>query len=577
MQVAPIEPTVKPPGTNFLTLKYDEPLSTFAFDSNLRHYNEAAFELWLGIGEIAKGGMKGNLMYDTTVFSRRTAAAIAASFTACLERAVSDPGVTLENLDARIVEARAKALVPCCLAPEVESVVGAVAGLCDAAEGSTGAAGPLGHAWGFLEAGVAHEAAEAIASGSRSVAAIRDVGDGAAMTFADLESQARAVAGVLLAATEAQPPRVSVLAPNGWGILALHFATALAGGVVGNHNTHLVAPELAYQLERFEPHVIAAAGDALNAVADAALSLTDIGRSDESPAPFRLTMPWDCTTFSAPRVARGPVGTSPADPYMLYFTSGTSGKPKGVMLTQDIVCRHAVGTIAEHRLHAADVWLHAAPMFHLVDAFAVYGMTAVGGTHVLQPAFDASATLRLMQQEGVTVINMASTMVALMCASPVRGHVDLSALRLVSCGGSPLAATVVSRAIATFGCEFFVSYGMTECCGKISMSLLQSAQRGDEAFPFSGQLETVCTSGRPFRLQSVRVVSDDGSVVAAGSGVVGEVQCRGPTVFDGYWQGLPLVHFPPQPDPFLSSTFEPITHPAYPTQSAHVKPKSGRV
>jgi acyl-CoA synthetase (AMP-forming)/AMP-acid ligase II len=131
--------------------------------------------------------------------------------------------------------------------------------------------------------------------------------------------------------------------------------------------------------------------------------------------------------------------------------------------------------------------------------------------------------------------NVASTMVALMCASPVRALVDLSSLRLVSCGGSPLAAAVVKRAIATFGCEFFVSYGMTECCGKISMSMLESAQRGSGASDFSEQLETVCTSGRPFRLQSVRVATEDGAVVEPGNGVVGEVQCRGPTVFDGYW------------------------------------------
>jgi hypothetical protein len=278
--------------------------------------------------------MTGILMYDTTVFSRRTAAAIAASFTACLERVVSDPGVSLDDLDARIVEARVEALVPRCLAPSADSAQSAVARVCDAAgrgapaDGTGVAAGPLGHAWGFLEAGVAAEAAESIASASRPVAAICDVGDGVVMTFADLELQARAVAGVLQKASSQEPPRVSVLAPNGWGVLTLHFATALAGGVVGNHNTHLVAPELAYQLERFEPHVIAAAGDALNAVADAALALTGIGRSDSSPASFRLTVPWDYSTFLAPRVDRSPVGASPADPYMLYFTSGTSGKPK---------------------------------------------------------------------------------------------------------------------------------------------------------------------------------------------------------------------------------------------------------
>jgi len=297
-------------------------------------FHEAVFELWLVIGEVANGGMTGDLMYDTTVFSRRTAAAIAASFTACLERVVSDPGVSLDGIGARIVEARAEALVPRCLVPSAESAHSAVARMCDAAgrgapaDGTGVAAGPLGHAWGFLEASVAAEAAVSVASTSRPVAAICDVGDGVVMTYADLGLQARAVAGVLLKASSQKPPRVSVLAPNGWGVLALHFATALAGGVVGNHNTHLVVPELAYQLERFEPHVIAAAGDALNAVADAALALTGSCRSDSSPVSFRLTMPWDYGTFFASRIDRSPVGASPADPYMLYFTSGTSGKPK---------------------------------------------------------------------------------------------------------------------------------------------------------------------------------------------------------------------------------------------------------
>jgi len=297
-------------------------------------FHEAVFELWLVIGEVAKGGMTGDLMYDTTVFSRRTATAIAASFTACLERVVTDPGVSLDDLDERIAMPRAEASVPRSLAPSAESAQSAVARLCDATErgapaDSTGvAAGPLGHAWGFLEAGVAAEAAETIASASNPVAAICDVGEGVVMTYADLELQARAVADMLQKASSQDTPRVSVLAPNGWGVLALHFATALAGGVVGNHNMHLVAPELAYQLERFEPHVIAVAGDALNAVADAALTLTGIGRSDSCPASFRLTVPWDYSTLLAPRVDRALLGVSPADPYMLYFTSGTSGKPK---------------------------------------------------------------------------------------------------------------------------------------------------------------------------------------------------------------------------------------------------------
>ena len=72
----------------------------------------------------------------------------------------------------------------------------------------------------------------------------------------------------------------------------------------------------------------------------------------------------------------------------------------------------------------------------------------------------------------MSVTNFASTMVTLLVSNPLLPQLDLSCLRLVSSGGSPLPPATVRRAIAAFGCPFFISYGMTECCGKISMSIL---------------------------------------------------------------------------------------------------------
>jgi acyl-CoA synthetase (AMP-forming)/AMP-acid ligase II len=76
------------------------------------------------------------------------------------------------------------------------------------------------------------------------------------------------------------------------------------------------------------------------------------------------------------------------------------------MLTHDIVAKHAVATCAEMRVDGTDVWAHVAPMFHLVDAFAIYSVTMVGGRHVILPAFEAGAVLRLIEREGVTITNM---------------------------------------------------------------------------------------------------------------------------------------------------------------------------
>ena len=245
----------------------------------------------------------------------------------------------------------------------------------------------------------------------------------------------------------------------------------------------------------------------------------------------------------------------------MYYTSGTTGRPKGVLLSHALVLHHATGTILEMKLNSQDVWLHAAPMFHLVDAFAIYAITLVGGRHVMLPTFSARAALIAIERERVTCSNMASTMAAWMSTSPLASSLDLSSLRVVSCGGSPQADSVIHRCIACFGCEFFVSYGMTECCGKISMSILpqewrkkridelRSTSRDPGAALSSPQelVEIICTSGRPFLFIKVRVVAgldeEDRSVsdkkledIVPGSNQAGEILIRGPTCFDGYWR-----------------------------------------
>lgn len=112
----------------------------------------------------------------------------------------------------------------------------------------------------------------------------------------------------------------------------------------------------------------------------------------------------------------------------------------------------------------------------------------------------------------MSVSNVATTMVTLLVGNPLLPTTDLSSLRLLSCGGSPQSASIIARAIADFGCEFFVSYGMTECCGKISMSILPhswpqqlEAAAGTEEREAVLQhlLGLVCTSGRPFLLMKV--------------------------------------------------------------------------
>jgi hypothetical protein len=176
-------------------------------------------------------------------------------------------------------------------------------------------------------------------------------------------------------------------------------------------------------------------------------------------------------------------------------------------------------------------------MYHLVDAYAIYAITAVGGTHVLLPGWDVREALELLARRRVTATHVAATMLQMLITNPQRAALDLSRVRLLSCGGSALPTALVAQAFACFGAAFFTSYGMTECCGKISVSRLT---REKLLLPLEEQLRLVGSQGRTFPTVELCIAKDFGSGAsgdtAVAAGEVGEVRIRGGSVLREYWQ-----------------------------------------
>ena len=348
------------------------------------------------------------------------------------------------------------------------------------------------NAWEFL-AVTAREAPEKTA-----VVSLGSGGEtGRVLSYRGLHEQCSAAAMALATQGVGMGDKVAVMLPNSLAVMELHYAASWLGAVVVNVNTHLAIPELAYILDDSEPTVIVAAPQfaarvtgALAQAGDGVLQELEVvmwatGEDSGAFVAEGLGFPQaayeaECRVF-ADRIDYHaflrPAAWGGSLPYMQYYTSGTTGRPKAVVLQNSIVCTHAAAAAEEMGLTFSDVWGHFAPMFHLVDAFAMYSITMVGGTHVILPAFEAGLALRTIEQEGITCTNMASTMITMLVNSPALRHVDLSSLRIVSCGGSPLPPANVLTAVANLGCQFFISYGMTETCGKISMSLLSPAVR----------------------------------------------------------------------------------------------------
>lgn len=306
--------------------------------------------------------------------------------------------------------------------------------------------------------------------------------------------------------------RVGCLMHNNPEHLLTYFGIAAAGAILVSLNTRLAQAELAGILQHSGAKLLIHDEPHTDRASDLAIAATRVPDSSS-------------TTFTA-------TPTAADEPAQLYYTSGTTGSPKGVTLTHTNVYTHALAAIQELDLSSADTWAHIAPMFHLADAWATFAITAVGGQHVFLPEFSAPKALDLLQDARVTITNLVPTMLNVMVKDPEATQHKYS-LRVMLSGGAPIAPDVVHRILQTFGCDYVQTYGMTETSPYLTLSLLPPELL---ALPPEQQLAYKCKTGRPFRGIELRVVDDDGRAIPNDGKAVGEIRVRGETVTPGYWR-----------------------------------------
>ncbi len=217
----------------------------------------------------------------------------------------------------------------------------------------------------------------------------------------------------------------------------------------------------------------------------------------------------------------------------LYFTSGTTGKPKGVMLTHKNVTTHSICAIAEFNIRDNDNWLHAAPMFHLADAWATFAFTAVGAKHTMVNDFKEDVVFELIAKERVTISNMVPTMLNMLINFKNIENYDLSSIRAILSGGAPIAPDLVKKIMDKFKSDYIQTYGMTETSPYLTVSILKKNLlnlNSEDKFRFKAK------TGREFLGVSLKVVKDDLTEVVHNDKEVGEVIVKGDIVTPGYWE-----------------------------------------
>jgi acyl-CoA synthetase (AMP-forming)/AMP-acid ligase II len=321
--------------------------------------------------------------------------------------------------------------------------------------------------------------------------------------------------------------RVAILHRNCHRMMETYFAAVHAGAVLVPLNHRLTARDLAYIIDDTSSRVL---------LADegwAALVEQAVAAAQSPPNLLWCEQEYEAAIGRSAASGHGDPAGDEHDPANIYYTSGTTGHQKGVVLTHRNISSHALATIAELGLTETDVWAHVAPMFHLADAWATWAITMVGGRHVFVGSFEPRAVLQTFVGQRVTVTNLIPTMLNDLVAEPAARSTDFPDLRLLMSGGAPISPQLVRRIVETFRCEYVQTYGLTETSPYLTFSLLSDELRSR---PPDEQMRLRSRTGRPALGVQLRVVDEHGEEVPADDETVGEIVARGDRITPGYWR-----------------------------------------
>lgn len=320
-----------------------------------------------------------------------------------------------------------------------------------------------------------------------------------------------------------QDEPVAALGFNSHRYLELQFAAPWAGGVFMPLNVRLAQAELATLFGDSGARFLFYDAQFAQGAADLArrcpalAQLIPFEGCDRAPS-------YEALLKDARAIE--PASRGGDDTACLYYTGGTTGVPKGVMLTHANVMANALNLIAAAGLDETTVHLHASPLFHVAGGARTYAATLAAGTHVILPRFRANEVLDAITRHRVTMIGLVPAMAAPLLEALASGRYDTSSLRQIAYGAAPMPEAILERLLAAFpNTDFYQLYGQTEL-SPMATILLPSEHRGDKA--------RIRSAGRPVLTAEIRIVGANGDELPPGA--VGEIAVRGPMVMKGYWR-----------------------------------------
>ena len=355
-----------------------------------------------------------------------------------------------------------------------------------------------------------------------------EVERGRRFTFEQLNKRCNRTANMLLAQGVKPGDRVAVLLKNGIEFVETYFAVAKIGAILVPVNWRLVANEIGYILgdsgamaliyDADFDGVISQLQDNDAVVVERYVRVNAI--DDKSPL-AEYAGDYD-ELHAAASDSEPPIGAYDDELLFIMYTSGTTGHPKGVMLSHNCMLWSGLTSITTSDMRGDDRFLLPMPMFHVGCLVPVSQLVHRGATGVIMRDIDMGVMFRAIEQEKISITMSVPALLQYMLMAPEREQTDMSSIRWIATGASPVPVSLLKE-YEDIGIAIHQAYGLTESCGPGTLLLACDAE------------SKFGSCGKPQMHTEAKVVDDSGLEVARGSGEVGELILAGQHMMLGYW------------------------------------------
>ncbi len=351
-------------------------------------------------------------------------------------------------------------------------------------------------------------------------------------TYRELQARAHRLANALRGLGIGKGDRVCILSPNSHFFLESFYGTSLIGAILVPLNYRLVAADHEYILNHAGVSAVLVDPEYAGVVDGIRARLRTvrhwIAATYDGAAPAGWT-DWYALIGAAPADPPPPVALDENDVVSINYTSGTTARPKGVMMTHRNCYVNAYNLIAHLGIRHDDVELWTLPMFHCNGWGGVYALTAMGGTHVVLRAIDAKLIFELIARESVTFACMAPAVLRAILDYPDKAQHAIRTRPRFTVAGAPPPAAFIERLETELGWQFIQIYGLTETAPLLTVSGPDHYTRADDwARRAHAGVEGIGVE--------VQVLDDEARPVPPDGVSVGEICARSNVVFAGYWE-----------------------------------------